>query len=63
MDKSQGVQFDLRSTTPTLELILPSSTPGSSAIDFKGNVNMETESELTQVTGLVLKNKNLILSS
>lgn len=55
MDKSQGAQFDLRSTTQTLELILPCSTPGSSAIDFKGNMNMETESELTQVTGLVLK--------
>lgn len=51
MDKSQGVQFDLRSTTQTLELILPCSTQGSLAIDFKGNMKMETESELTQITG------------
>lgn len=63
MDKSQGVQFDLRSTTQTLELILPCSTQGSLAIDFKGNMKREFESELTQVTGLVLKNKKLIRPS
>jgi len=60
MDKSQGVQFNLCSTTQSLELIVPCSTQGSLAIDFMGNIKMETESQLIQATALVLKSKNLI---
>lgn len=45
MDKSQDLQFDLHSTTQTLELILLYSPQGRFAIDFKGNMKMETESQ------------------
>lgn len=49
MDKPQGVQSDLCSTTQALELIQPSSALGSLASDFKGNMKREAESDLNQV--------------
>lgn len=49
MDKPQGVQSDLCSTTQALELRQPCSAPGSLAHDFKGNMKMEAESDPQQV--------------
>lgn len=61
MDKPQGVQSDLCSTTQALELIQPYSALGSLASGFKGNMKMEAESDLNQLNNLIVKNKNRIL--
>lgn len=51
MDKSQDLQFDLHSTTQTLELILLHTPQGSFAIDFRGNMKWKVNLNVDHWSG------------